>query len=195
MGEGVKQQLHESPRSMTIPLILLAVLSVAGGWINIPTVFGGGHAFSNFLAPVFADSQRIRVAHHVSHTMELTLMGIILALTAIMIVWAYRVYIGLGRVPVQDESTLRGLARLFNRKYFVDEIYDVLIVRPLYGFSRVLYEVVDRSLIDRIVNGTSAVVRGLAHGFRTVQTGNTGVYVFVMAAAVLLLITLKMLVL
>ena len=195
MGEAVKSHLHESPPSMTIPLILLALLSVTGGWVNIPEVFGGGFAFRTYLAPVFVDSQRLMAAHHLSHATELTLMGIIVALTAVLIVWAYRIFVQLGRVPAQDESTLRGLTRLFHRKYYVDEVYDALIVRPLYLFSQLLYEVVDRSLVDRLVNGTGFIVRGLGQAFRRVQTGNTGVYVFVMAAAVLLLITLKMLVL
>ena len=195
MGEEVKNHLHESPRSMTIPLILLAALSVAGGWINIPEVFGGGHAFNDYLAPVFADSQRLMATHHLTHATELMLMGIVVGVTVLIIVWAYRSYIALGRVPERDESTLRGMARLFNRKYFVDELYDALIVRPLYMFSQLLHDVIDRSLVDRLVNGAGVLVRWLSDVFRKVQTGNTGFYVFVMAAAVVLLITLKMLVL
>ncbi|MFO7257631.1 MAG: NADH-quinone oxidoreductase subunit L [Bacteroidota bacterium] len=194
MSEDVKKHLHESPRSMTIPLIVLAVLSVAGGWVNIPEVLGGGHAFSNYLAPVFADSQRLMEQHHVSHGTELTLMGVIVTLTVVVIVLAYREYVRMGRVPEPDEAKLRGVARLLNRKYFIDEIYEALIVRPLFLLSTVLYEIVDRALVDRVVNSTGGVVRGLGQAFRKVQTGNTGFYVFVMAAAVLLLITLKMLV-
>ena len=195
MDEHVKSHLHESPRTMTIPLIVLAVLSVVGGWVNIPEVLGGGHAFSNYLAPVFADSQRLMEVHHISHGTELTLMGVIVALTVILIVFAYRAYVRLGQVPEFDDTKLAGVARLLNRKYYIDEIYEALIVRPLYLFSTIMYEIVDRSLVDRVVNGTAVLVRGLGQAFRRVQTGNTGFYVFMMAAAVLLLITIKMLVL
>lgn len=195
MDEHVKSHLHESPRTMTIPLIVLAVLSVVGGWVNIPEMLGGGHAFSNYLAPVFADSKRLMEVHHISHGTELTLMGVIVALTVILIVFAYRAYVRLGQVPELDDTKLAGVARLLNRKYYIDEIYEALIVRPLYLFSTIMYEIVDRSLVDRVVNGTAVLVRGLGQAFRRVQTGNTGFYVFMMAAAVLLLITIKMLVL
>jgi NADH-quinone oxidoreductase subunit L len=194
MEEEVKNHLHESPRVMTIPLIVLAVLSIAGGWINIPEVLGGAHGFSNYLAPVFADAQRRMTAQHVSHGTELMLMGIVVTLTVVVIVLAYRAYVRLGRVPELDDSKLRGLARVLNRKYYIDEIYDALVVRPLYLVSTIMYEIVDRSLVDRVVNGTGVLVRGLGQAFRKVQTGNTGFYVFIMATAVLLLITIKMLV-
>jgi NADH-quinone oxidoreductase subunit L len=195
MAAEVKSKLHESPRSMTIPLIILGALSVAGGWVNIPEVLAGGHALSNFLAPVFVDSQHLMVEHQLTHTTELMLMGIVVGLTAIVILLAYRIYVRSRRVPAVDESTLRGMPHLLHRKYFVDEIYDALIVRPLYALSHVFYEIVDRSLVDRLVNGTGMLVRGLGQAFRQLQTGNTGFYVFVMATAVLLLITLKMFVL
>src|SRR5690606_34874933 len=74
MDDTVKSHLHESPRNMTVPLVVLAVLSVAGGWVNIPAVFGGSHALTSFLSPVFADSSQLLETHHLSHATEYLLM-------------------------------------------------------------------------------------------------------------------------
>lgn len=187
-------RLHESPRTMTVPLVVLGVLSLAGGWLNIPAVFGGNHTLTEYLSPVFADSARLLDEHHLTHATEYTLMGIVVAMTVVVIIVAFRLYIRMERIPLADETSLTGLKRLFNRKYFVDEIYDGVIVKPLYAMSDFLYKIVDRSLIDRIVNAFGGVVQWGSNTFRYVQTGNTGFYIFIMVVSVIVILAFKHLV-
>src|SRR5690606_11686400 len=92
-SESVRSHLHESPSSMTFPLIVLAVMSAIGGFIGIPTVIGGGHALNNFLAPVFAGSAALAQPHHINHSTELILMGVVVGLTLIVIYFAYNQYV------------------------------------------------------------------------------------------------------
>ncbi len=193
MAESTRTHLHESPRSMTVPLIVLAVLAFAGGWLNIPEVFGGGRALATYLSPVFADSVRLLETHHLSHATEYTLMAAVVGITVGIIITAFRLYVRSGRVPVADESTLTGLHRLFNRKYYVDELYDTIAVRPLHALSTFFHRVIDRSLIDRIVNASGSLIQWGSNTLRYAQTGNIGFYLFIMVVSAIVILALKQL--
>lgn len=189
--EEVKHHVHESPSSMTMPLIALAVLSVIGGFIGIPAVFGGNHALNAFLAPVFADSQTLQQPHHVSHATELILMGVVVALTLIIIFFAYNIYVRRKTLPVAEGVSLNAFHRLVYRKYYVDETYDRIIVRPLNFLSKAADAVLERLLIDRIVNSTGRVVTWGGKTLRLIQTGNTGFYIFAMVISIIILMVVK----
>lgn len=183
----VMHHIHESPKSITIPLIVLAALSLVGGFAGIPEVLGGGNALQKFLSPVFEKSAPLLAAHHMEHSTELMLMGVIILFTLIVIGVAYSMYVKSKRLPAEQMS-LSGVKKILFYKYYVDEIYDSLIVKPLNGLSNLFYNVIDKSLIDQLVNGTGRVIQWGSRTLRLVQTGNTGFYIFVMVISVIVLL-------
>ena len=189
--ETVKHHIHESPSSMTIPLIVLAILSVIGGFMGIPAVLGGSHALSEFLSPVFSQSQALQKAHHISHTAELILMGIVVGLTLIVIFFSYSLYVRRKMLPTPEGVSLSSFHKLIYNKYYVDETYDRIVVRPLNFLSRASDAVLERLLIDRIVNNTGRVVTWGGKTFRLIQTGNTGFYIFAMVISIIILMVAK----
>lgn len=190
-NETVKHHIHESPASMTFPLIALAVLSVVGGFIGIPAVFGGNHALNEFLAPVFERSNALHEAHHLSHTTEIILMIIVVGLTLALIYVAYTLYVKKKNVPAPEGTALSGFHNLIYHKYYIDEIYDRTIVKPMAVLSKALDAVVEKLMIDRLVNGTGKVVTWGGKTLRLVQTGNTGFYIFAMVISIIILLVVK----
>lgn len=193
-GHEVEHHIHESPKNMAIPLIVLAVLSLVGGFMGIPEVLGGKHMLGEFLAPVFAGSAQHQHAHHLSHGTEFTLMGVIVGATIVLIVVAYVMYVRSGKLPARDEASLSGVQKLLYNKYYVDELYSVIIVRPLHGISNLFYKIVDQSFIDQIVNGTGKAVQWGSRTLRYVQSGNIGFYIFIMVVSIILLLAAKSLI-
>jgi NADH-quinone oxidoreductase subunit L len=182
------EHIHESPKSITVPLIILAILSAVGGFLGFPEVFGGSNRLGEFLAPVFATSTRLAEHHALSHATELGLMGLVVGATLVLIIVAYIIYVSKNAVPVSEESAMGGLQRLLYNKYYIDELYDTLIVKPLYWISGVLESVVERLGIDRLVNAVGGGVVAASRGARLLQPGNIGFYIFVMVIGVVLLL-------
>lgn len=183
-----RSHLHESPATMTVPLLVLAILAAIGGALNIPEALGGGHMLADFLAPVFADSVAKTGAFHLEHSTEYILMGVSAVAAVVMAVVAYRQYVAKGSVPAADDATRGVLARLSYRKFYVDELYDALVVRPLNALSLFFYRLVDKRGIDGVVNSLGRTVGESGKGIRLLQSGNVGFYIFMMviAAAALL---------
>jgi NADH-quinone oxidoreductase subunit L len=186
-SDEVMHHIHESPKSITIPLIALAALSLMGGFVGVPEVLGGGNALKEFLSPVFTKSTPYLSAHHLSHSTELLLMGVIVLLTVVVIGIAYTLYVKSKQLPV-EETSLTGIKKILNQKYYVDELYDTLFVKPLNGLSNLFYNVVDKSFIDQIVNSAGRVVQWSSQTVRYVQTGNTGFYIFMMVVSIISLL-------
>jgi NADH-quinone oxidoreductase subunit L len=194
-SKEVVDHIHESPKSMTIPLVVLAILSIVGGFVGIPAVLGGNHAMSKFMAPVFEGSRAIAGEHHhLEHETEYMLMGIVIALTIVMIVIAYILYVNRKKVPASEVSSLNAVQRLVYHKYYVDELYSAIITKPLNGLSKALDAVVERLFIDRIVNGSGRVITWGGKTLRLVQTGNTGFYIFAMVISVIIILAVKSLI-
>lgn len=187
----VQHHIHESPQTMTTPLIILAVLSAVGGFMGIPAVFGDAHVLSDFLTPVFAQSQEMSAPHHLSHTTELILMGVVVALTVVVIFIAHNLYVQKNKVPAPEGTTLNTFHRILYNKYYVDEIYDRIIVRPMTLLSKALDALIERLMIDQLVNGAGRAVTWGGKTLRFVQTGNTGFYIFAMVISILVLLALK----
>jgi len=220
--EKTKHHLHESPRSMTIPLVILAFLSIVGGWVGIPEALKGGNHFHHYLAPVVDPSHAhgktlldwdmseelgsLAAAHDVSHAAEhagdahgheaehvsepahaatehaeshaashdaahgedhaaghsatteylLMVLSVAIALTGIGI--AHHLYMRNPELPGRIADRMRGLYRLLWNKYYVDEIYQAAVIRPLLLFSRFLGGF-DNLIIDGMVNGSGWIVR------------------------------------
>lgn len=184
---GTQEQedhLHESPKLITIPLIVLAVLSVIGGLIGIPEVIKeNSHALNNFLAPIFADGYALRQGQHLSHTTEWILIAISVVLVLIMIFWAWKKYARY--MPGTEKNTRIGA--LLENKWYVDELYQSVFVKPVYKFSGFLKNVVEKHGIDGIVNGTGKFTQYAARQFRHIQSGQVGAYVMIMVLSVVIL--------
>ena len=178
-GAEESRHLHEAPWIMTGPLLVLGVLSLIGGAINLPTFAGGHHALEERLEPVTAPGAafaRVELPHGAT---ELLLVGGAILIGVVGLVLGYRATLA-RRIPTASEAPEdTGLARVLNRKYYVDEIYDAAIVRPLVWLSRVvLWKGVDQGVVDgAAVNGTAKLSRGLGWLGSRLQTGQVGVYV------------------
>jgi NADH-quinone oxidoreductase subunit L len=179
-----KVHVHESPKNMTIPLMILAFLSIFGGWFAAPKLIGGTDYFERFLAPVFASSaptadraaestEAVTPAMSLVH--GLVSWPVAVGILGLLIAWYF--YIKRPDIPKKMAQSAHALYLLLLNKYYVDEIYAALIVRPLLWIStNLLWHVIDEGAIDGIVNGTAVVARGSGSELRKIQSGNTRSY-------------------
>ncbi|WP_398454730.1 NADH-quinone oxidoreductase subunit L [Sphingobacterium thalpophilum] len=185
-NDAQKHHLHESPKSMTLPLIVLAILSFVGGAINFPAVLGGNHWLEDFLQPVFAESKAlVPMVQHLEHSTEYMLMAISVVGVLIMVAWAYARYVKGQQIPSQDGQPRGFLANLSYRKFYVDELYDAVVVRPIHWLSSFLGTIVDRNGIDGMVNGAGKAAFDTGKVLRLLQNGNVGFYLLMMVIGVI----------
>ncbi|WP_396191869.1 NADH-quinone oxidoreductase subunit L [Flavobacterium sp.] len=166
--EEQKHHLHESPSLITFPLIVLAVLATIGGAINLP----GSNWLNHFLEPILVTKH----AHHALGTQEYMLMAVALVGAIIGIVWAYSKYIKQAFVPKED-SAITGFSKTIYNKYYVDEFYTFLIVKPLNGLSNFFRTTLEPAL-GKVVYGFGSVANGLSNQGRKIHTGSIGLYLF-----------------
>lgn len=188
-----KHHMHESPKVMTWPLIILAILSVAGGFLDIPAIFGGTSKFTHYLEPSLGGQNFEPSA--VEHTTELLTMFVPVLLIAAIIYIAYQVYVGKKSIPADDSVERRGLAKLMYRKYYIDEIYNTLFVQPYNWLSEKALSWFDNSVIDGIVNGVGTAMVRCGALVRKVQNGSINVYLYFMVGgvvAIFIFLLLKM---
>jgi NADH-quinone oxidoreductase subunit L len=178
-GEQERPHLHEAPAVMTGPLIVLGALSAIGGMINLPPLVGGGAALEHWLEPVTARAHQLFALEMPHGQTEYFLVGGAVAIGLLGLFAGHRATLARKIVPADQAVEDTGVARVLNRKYYVDEIYDALVVRPLVWLSRtVLWRVVDQGVVDgAAVNGTAKLSRGLGWLGSRLQTGQVGVYV------------------
>ncbi|MGH7795219.1 MAG: NADH-quinone oxidoreductase subunit L [Candidatus Binatia bacterium] len=167
-AEHAKAPPHESPPVMTLPLIILAVGSIFTGWLGAPEYLWGSW-WGHWLQPVFGAG-----AHHGSLGTEIMVTLLTLAVVAVGIYFAYVRYGQAGARIDQEPASL--LYRLALNKYYIDEFYDFVIVRPFTAWARFFAHFVDPWVIDGTVNGIAATVRGLSWVWRGLQTGNVQHY-------------------
>ncbi|OLB08374.1 MAG: NADH-quinone oxidoreductase subunit L [Gemmatimonadetes bacterium 13_2_20CM_1_70_33] len=184
-GDREREQLHEAPPLMTAPLVVLGILTVLGGALNIPPLFGGGARLEHWLAPVTAAA--LAPTAEASPATEWALVAAAVLVAALGIVGAFRLLKPDTLAPARLAPPERGLGRLLWKKWYVDELYDAIIVRPVLWLSReVLWKVVDMRLVDGLlVNGTAAASRALGWVGSRLQTGEVGVYVVLFVVGVL----------
>jgi NADH-quinone oxidoreductase subunit L len=172
--------VHESPWVMTLPLILLAILSLIGGWVGIPAALGGHNEFAHFLDPIFLSASAAPVAETASHATELLLAAVSLLTAALGIFFAWLFYYrkpGTAAAIVAPGKPAHGLYSLVDHKYWVDEIYGRLLIAPLLAFSRlILSGLVDSGIIQGTGSGLAASTRGGGWLVRRVQSGNIRSY-------------------
>jgi NADH-quinone oxidoreductase subunit L len=181
-----KVHVHESPYSMTIPLILLAILSVVGGWFAAPHLVGGPDYFTNFLRPVFtayAPEAATAAAEAAEETgtpatmlfHALTGWPVIVGVLGLILAWWF--YIKSPDMPKKLAQSLSGPYTLLLHKYWIDELYNAVIVAPLLWIStNVLWHVIDEGAIDGTVNGVARGLRESGGQLREIQSGNARSY-------------------
>jgi NADH-quinone oxidoreductase subunit L len=183
----VREHLHDAPPVILNPLWVLAFFSVFAGLGGLPQVWGdligvpNSNSLGHFLSPALSEG-----AHHaVEHSTEYMLAGLAVGAAAVGALLAWLLYVIRPGLPDQIAATLSGVYRLLLNKYWIDELYDAAIVRPLVRVSdRLLYRGIDAGVIDGVaVNGSARLVRGLAaNGLKYAQSGLTQGYIFFMIA-------------
>ena len=177
--EEQKHHLHESPGLITIPLIILAVLAAIGGAINLP----GSNWLNHFLEPILATKHE----EHNLGTHEYMLMGIALAGAVFGVLWAYSKYIKQAFVPKEDAKIV-GFSKIIYNKYYVDEFYTFLIVRPLNSLSNFFRTTLEPAL-GKVVFSFGTVANGIGIQGKKLQTGSIGLYLFAFVIGIGAIIT------
>lgn len=177
-----EHHLHESPKAMTLPLIILAILSVVGGFIGVPEVLGGNHWLASYLSPVVKSA-----SHHLEHSTEYMLMGITTVLVLISITFAW---VKFKNYKVSSES--KGLGKILENKWYVDELYQMIVVTPLKNISAFFNNIIETKLIDGAVNGVGKLVTYSSRQLRWLQSGQVGAYVLLMVIGMLILFFIQL---
>jgi NADH-quinone oxidoreductase subunit L len=176
-----EHHLHESPAAMTVPLVVLAILSFAGGLIGIPEALSaGGDRLAAFLAPVVPS-----VEPSVSHSTEYGLMALSTVLVIITIVFAWF------RFRNYQRKDATGFGKVLENKWYVDELYEKVVVKPLNQLAAVLNDFIERYVIDGVVNGVGRVVNYGSRQLRLLQSGQVGSYVLLMVLGMLVIFVLQ----
>ena len=181
-----QHHLHESPAAMTIPLVILAVLSVVGGFVGIPELFneklGTHHYLEHFLSPVIATKPGV-----VDHSREYILLAVsVLAIGVVCIIAANRY----SRYTYSDAPSA-GIAKAMENKWYVDELYNKIIVRPLTWLAGFFNDIVEKSGIDGIVNGVGRAVQYGSRQLRLLQSGQVGAYVLLMVVSLVVFFVIQ----
>jgi NADH-quinone oxidoreductase subunit L len=205
-GEQEADHLHEAPLTMTVPLMALAVLSVFGGWINVPVALHEGWVglfgalpmsewLHHWLEPIVGRATEIRAEHvgpfHEASPIgggELTWATLSTVLAAAVVGTAF-VMLGKREVtPAHDAPEPTGFRKVLYHKWYVDELYDRVVVRPIVGGSRFLWKVVDAGIVDGIVNLTGGIAKVFGMAGSMVQTGAVNTYAFILTVGVVLIL-------
>lgn len=195
-GSGHGHGIHDSPWVMLGPLLILAVLSIVGGWIGVPGSLGGSNHFDQFLGPVFRTSTPSLNAEHAQageaappeketeraepktgHGTELMFTGISVAAGLLGLFLAWLLYINKPELPDQIAASLHGLYSAVANKYWIDELYAWLFVKPLIAISGIVFwRGIDQGVIDATLNGSADGARELSDEVRHMQSGNLRSY-------------------
>ncbi|GAB2817879.1 NADH-quinone oxidoreductase subunit L [Ferruginibacter profundus] len=188
-----EHHLHESPKAITIPLIILAILSLVGGLVGIPEVFmHGGHRLEAFLEPIFNGSNQYVKAHEIvkelSHTTEYALMAISVAGALAALLYAWNKFSKYEKTDVAET----GLGKVLENKWYVDELYDTIIVKPIQSVAAFFNNVLEKKGIDGFVNGVGKAVNYGSRQVRLLQSGHVGNYVLLMVIGILILFIVQL---
>jgi len=175
LSHEAEHHLHESPFSMTVPLVILAFLSIVGGYVGMPFQ-EGGHAFERWLHPVMAAGGHAGEHHEVSRLVEWGLIVLSVGAGAFGIFMALRSYLWTPAIATSLRERFSGVHRLFENKWWVDEFYDAVVVKPFMGISRWLWRFWDVKIVDGLVNGVGYSLEAGSAILKLFQTGFVGTY-------------------
>ncbi len=185
-----EHHLHESPSSMTFPLIVLAILSVVGGLLGLPEFWHMPNWMSNNLESIIVRKNPSTL----NHETEWMLMGIAVLAAAVTIYVAYIIYRQKKTIPLKEGDKMPGLQTVIYNKYYVDEFYDAVIRKPLDVLSVAFHKFFDIQIIDGLVNGVGSTVKTVGSGIRLLQQGNIGFYIISMVIGIVFIILLTFLI-
>ncbi|HCC69126.1 MAG TPA: NADH-quinone oxidoreductase subunit L [Nitrospiraceae bacterium] len=185
-GHEQEHHLHESPRVMTIPLIILAIGAVSAGWVGIPELVGGSNAITHFFEPILGYPHVVA-----THEEEWMVIGIsiVAAIGGIILAWIF--YSFKPEIPKTLAAKFKGIYTTLWNKYYVDELYDLIIVRPTrWTANSILVAVTDEKIIEGVVNGVPGAIRNFGEKLRKLQTGHLQHYAVGMALGLFVILTI-----
>lgn len=194
---GTKDQeahMHESPVSMTLPLMILAVLSVFGGILNLPHLVGESisQKMAHWMLKINSLKDMKVEEHHLSHNMEIALMGIATVLVAVLGLTFFKIFKNQSTESMTKSRT--GLALWGENKFYVDELYQKLVVRPFEAIGDFLFYYVEHYILHPIVFGSTRIFYSLGQVMKLIQNGNIEYYLVYMSMGMLILLTFLMLI-
>ena len=148
----------------------------------------GGHRLEAFLEPIFSQSNAIAAKHEVSHTTEYILMGISVGGALIALLYAWNKFSKYEKTDTEET----GIGKILANKWYVDELYDTIIVKPLRSLAAFLNNVVEKNVIDGFVNGVGKAVNYGSRQIRLIQSGQIGTYVLLMVFGILILFIIQL---
>ncbi|MDY6843893.1 MAG: NADH-quinone oxidoreductase subunit L [Thermodesulfobacteriota bacterium] len=204
MDEEVEKHAHESPKIMTVPLTILAVLSVIGGFVGIP-IIKGANVFGDFLSPIFTSvggkvveatthahtaTHAHEAAHAAGHSigLELSMMGVSLIIAIFGILVAYTAYLKVPDLPRKIAAKFRVIHTFLLNKYYIDELYDFLFVNSIKSFCLFFWKIIDTILVDGLVNGVGFFVTVFSSIIKRIQTGYVQTYALYILIGVVILV-------
>ncbi len=175
---------HESPKVMTVPLMVLSVLSVFGGFLNIPALFGGNLSFSAYLDSAVVS----KTSEEISHTTEIGMILLSGALLAVIIYWAYQTFVKKAKIPSGDEVKLTPIQLIITNKFYIDEFYRAAFEKPFGNLSNFLFKKIETIILGPAVEGVGMFTSMVGDLTRKLQRGNMSFYFFAMVAGILLFV-------
>ncbi|MEI6823877.1 MAG: NADH-quinone oxidoreductase subunit L, partial [Bacteroidota bacterium] len=185
------KHIHESPKVMTIPLIVLAILSVVGGMLGLPEWLGAHHFLHNYLAPVFKASSQIMIKNNLPLSEELLLIITSVLGVLIAIICSWFIYI---KRYKGTETKTPAIFRIFEAKYWMDEIYEFLFVKPVLWLSDAFYRIVEIKWIDGLVNNIGVMVVRTGNWIKYIQNGYIEFYVYMMVLGIIALFIINIII-
>ena len=185
--EHTKEHVHESPMVMLLPLGVLAILSILGGFLSVPEILGGQNKFIAFISPVVG----VLPHHEISHSVEMMMMAAAVGGALLFIGLAFYVYKVTKMVPSDNVNELNPISKLAYNKFYIDELYDTIVVKPIKVASYALYEFVEKYVIDFVVNAVGRLALLVGSALRFLQTGNVSFYLFAMVISIMVFLVLQ----
>ncbi len=184
-------KVHESPWQMSVPLMVLALLSVLGGLLNLPAYLGESvsHGLSHWLAPILPMAEN---HSEISHSTEFVLLGVAVFIFLVAFLYTRYKYVSKNQVPESDDQT-PAAGKLLSNKFYVDEIYQALIVSPLEWLSDIIDTIVDSRIISGTINGISVSLQKVSNLNKYIQNGNIEYYLTFMVIALALFLGFNLL--
>jgi len=180
------KHLHESPSVMTIPLMILAVLSVIGGLLGLPELIGAKNWIGHYLDNVIL----IKTYLGLSHSTEWMLMGIAVAGAVASIYFAYQLFVINGVLPVEDEAELKWWQKIIYHKFYVDELYDFIIRRPIDFLGKVVDKFFEKMVFNGINDSISSITLFLGEWIRKIHIGNIAYYIMAMTISIIVILSM-----
>lgn len=184
-----EHHLHESPWKMTLPLVILAILSIVGGFINLPHFIGHGHyqKLSQWIEPVLVNKPKI---NEIPFVTEMILLIVTILMVVLVFVYLRNIYVVKGKIP-EEETKYKGWESFSASKLYIDQIYNLLFVKSTEALGRASNDF-DLKLLDRAVDGVGEGASGSGRSLKSLQNGNVENYILIMSIAVGLVLLLNL---